>query len=268
MKTNDDNQQVWREIIVKSITLFKRQGQSLQNYLRQNERNRKNIVLFLMARRIVTNMRAIAELAGVSYMNNGTLLFKFPIGLLLRNCFSDSITGLYLMKQDDVTFNLTMELWNRDYTNALLEEFEVYKDKINDLEIDDNLVKHLYSLELEDTFLNYLELKNNYEDVLAQEDSYIWKARNRKEYLPEGTNELPNIKRMADTLIMDSQFAKCTKCLYAYYKYFSQWEHFSENGAGDILADYGEDNIKISMAFGHINTALDFILKNNNASTE
>lgn len=124
------------------LNIIKRQGLSLQNYLKQNERNRKNIVLFLVARRIVTNMRAIAELAGVSYKNNGKLLFKFPIGLLLRNCFSDSITGLYLMKQDDVTFNLTMELWNRDYTNALLEEFEVYKDKINDLEVKDNLVKH------------------------------------------------------------------------------------------------------------------------------
>lgn len=31
--------------------------------------------------------------------------------------------------------------------------------------------------------------------------------------------------------------------LNAYYKYFSQYEHFSEQGCGDSLAPFGDDNV-------------------------
>ena len=93
------------------------------------------------------------------------------------------------------------------------------------------------------------------------DERHMRKARNRKEYLTDGKNDDSNIRNMAKALSKDDQLSSCADSLFAYYKYFSQWEHFSENGAGDILADFGENNIKIPMAFGQINHALDFLLK-------
>lgn len=50
--------------------------------------------------------------------------------------------------------------------------------------------------------------------------------------------------------------------LYAYYKYFSQYEHFSELGTGDATQDFGEDNIKFPRAFDYIEETLNKMLKN------
>ena len=71
-------------------------------------------------------------------------------------------------------------------------------------------------------------------------------------------NDYFNNKRQSQT--KDKHLEEELK-LFAYYKYFSQWEHFSENGTGDILANFGEDNIKLPMTFGHISQALDYLLK-------
>lgn len=146
-----------------------------------------------------------------------------------------------------------MELWNIDYTKALLAQFEVYRDKISFVNFSEELAEQMYTLSIEDNFLHYLDINDKYMEVVPDNERHMWKARNHKEYLPDGTNEDLNMKNMAKTLSDDNQLG--------FYKYFSQWEHFSENGAGDILANFGEDNIKIPTTFGHINDALDFLLE-------
>lgn len=263
METNEDNKKVWREIIVKSITIFKVNLKNLQVFIKKNDKDRKNIVLFLLSRRIITNIRAIAELAGVSYKNNGTLLFKLPVGLLLRNCLTDSITGLYLIKQDNVTFEHIMEKLNHDYARALFEELEVYRDKLNTY-FDDGVLEQIYTSFISDTFYQYLDINEKQKEEGTLYERSVWNVESQEEYMPKGINGNTQMANMARTLSKDKQFGDCAKSLYAYYKYYSQWEHFSENGIGDILANFGEDNIKMSMTFGHINTALDFMLNNTN----
>lgn len=263
METNEDNRKVWREIIVKSITIFKAHLKNLQVFIKKSDKNRKNIVLFLLSRRIITNIRAIAELAGVSYKNDGTLLFKLPVGLLLRNCLTDSITGLYLIKQDNVTFEHIMEKLNHDYTRALFEELEVYRDKLS-TNFDNGVLEQIYTSSISDTFYQYLDINEKQKEEGTIYERSVWNVESQEEYMPKGINGNTQMANMARTLSKDIQFGDCAKSLYAYYKYYSQWEHFSENGTGDILANFGEDNIKMSMTFSHINTALDNILKHKN----
>lgn len=261
METKEKNNKVWREIIIECIKLYKPQREALLAYIKNYKKSRKNLAIFLLARRILSNICAIAELAGLSYKKDGSLFFKLPVGLLLRNCLTDCITALYLLKQDNQAVEKTMELWNIDYTKALFDEFEVYRDKISFVKFNDELAEHMYTLSLEDNYIHYLDLNEKYKVIEPGDERHMWKARNRKEYLPDGTNEDLNMRNMARVLSDDDQLGSCSDSIFAYYKYFSQWEHFSENGTDDILANFGEDNIKIPMTFGHINDALNFLLK-------
>lgn len=263
MKTNENNKIVWREIILECQQILNAHVEAFQAFINHYEENRKNKVLLLLARRIIANIRAIAELASFCYIKEGTLFFKLPIGLLLRNCLTDSITGLYLLLQDNEAANKALDLLNHDYANAKLFQFEVYRDNINFANFDDELAEHVFTLALEDNFLNHYNLNSETKEIKPLNEHKIWKGSNPKNYIPDGPNINPQIKAMWETLSADLRFGDCANNLYAYYRYFSQWEHFSEYGAGDAMASFGEDNINMPMTFGYIKAALDFIFNHN-----
>ena len=53
--------------------------------------------------------------------------------------------------------------------------------------------------------------------------------------------------------------------LYHYFKYFSQHEHFSENGQGDVLASMkkdGNDNIHLPSAIRALGVGMEEVMKN------
>lgn len=59
------------------------------------------------------------------------------------------------------------------------------------------------------------------------------------------------MSRIKDYLIGIPEIKAVVTQLYHYYKYFSQYEHFSENGQGDLLVTAGEngnDNIYFTSA--------------------
>jgi hypothetical protein len=261
METNEHNKQVWRKTIIECIKILRTQGHAMPNFINTHKKTRKNIVTLLLIRRILTNIRAVLELAGYSYKKQGALYFKLPVGLLLRNCLTDSITGLYFLTQDDKTTGQLLDLQNHDYAKALLSEFEVYRDKIKISNFSDELAEHFYTLNIEDTFLSHFDINEDYKEIEPLNERHMWKAIKSKDYLPDGPNDDPDTKRKAEALSQHPQFGSLADSLFAYYKYFSQWEHFSENGTGDILANFGEDNIKLPMTFGHISQALDYLLK-------
>lgn len=58
-------------------------------------------------------------------------------------------------------------------------------------------------------------------------------------------------KDVVDFLSRILKLEKVTTRLYHYYKYFSQYEHFSENGQGDVIVSSendGNDNIHLPSA--------------------
>ena len=53
--------------------------------------------------------------------------------------------------------------------------------------------------------------------------------------------------------------------LYHYFKYFSQYEHFSENGQGDVLVSMekdGNDNIHLPSAIRALSAGVEEVIKN------
>lgn len=49
--------------------------------------------------------------------------------------------------------------------------------------------------------------------------------------------------------------------LNAYYRYFSQYEHFSEQGYGDSIAPFGSDNVSFPLAIDALEEGLKVIVK-------
>ena len=66
---------------------------------------------------------------------------------------------------------------------------------------------------------------------------------------------------MKEALVTDQSLSPVACRLYAYYKYFSQYEHFSDNGHGDSLADFGEDNVSYEKAINALEEVVELLLK-------
>lgn len=59
-------------------------------------RGKKKRFLLSILMRQCSNLYAVAILTKVSVAMSNSVLFKLPIGLLLRNCYMDCLLGLYL----------------------------------------------------------------------------------------------------------------------------------------------------------------------------
>ena len=221
-----------------------------------------------LTRRIECNLKSVYLLATHSIQHKGTVYLKLPVGLLTRNCLMDCILILYTLRNNDEWCNNIINLWNRDYIKAFHEEFEVYKDKLS-LPWGEKSLRSLFLLEMEDRFINDLVSdEEKIANLLFAEDTdnidvdtnfslkeypfYLWKVCEPKDLYPEYKKGDGNLKSMKDVLTNDDKVGSLVKQLYAYYKYFSQYEHYSERGHGDSLVDFGNDNIRFEKVFDYI----------------
>lgn len=203
--------------------------------------NKSNIVSSLIYR-MARNLRGVQLLASHSAENNGSVFFKLPVGILVRNCLMDCILGLHIVSLDEDRCRNLMALKNRNYVNALFEEFEVYRDKISTT-FDEIDLEHMYTMALEDTYLGDLSINKDIQKIEPLKERFIWKPREYKEIYDGCKREDDTLKKMKDSLSNNPNYANIYNSLYAYYKYFSQYEHYSPRGDGDSLADFGNDNI-------------------------
>ena len=70
-----------------------------------------------------------------------------------------------------------------------------------------------------------------------------------------------DLKNIKISLCNNNKTKECVKNLYAYYKYFSQYEHFSQRGDGDSLADFGYDNIRFEKAIMHLEECIKYLIE-------
>lgn len=226
--------------------------------------SKKERLLLDILMRQCSNLSAIAVLTKVSVGMGNSILFKLPIGLILRNCYMDCLFGLYLSSVTEADAMEISEVLHIDYAKALFDEFEVYRDKVGGiLPFNDEMLEGIYTMNLEDNFLWAYEPNKNYDQIKSCGERFLWKARNKKEVrslVPENEvkNEL-NIKIVFETLKRIPQYSECAKNLYAYYKYFSQYEHFSESGFGDAIADFSNDNVNFEMALVRLEESISVI---------
>lgn len=254
MLTNEQNIGVWNVIKSKSANLCRVLRKQMFDYCKVVNKGQRDLIMMDMIRRVECNSYSIMLLSEQSLQGNGSTYLKLPVGLLLRTCISDCLMGLYvsLLSQDELT--VFVQSLNKDYVVSLLPRVVVYKDKVSALGFTDEFIENLYLLQLEDTYYKYLSF-----DKTTDEFTKIpmWNIENKCKTI--------TLKGIVDILKKNEYTSIIAQKLFAYYKYFSQYEHFSESGYGDALVDFGNDNISFEKALDNLQLSIDMILKDINS---
>ena len=250
-----------KELFVEELTLLKK----IQEYGKehsQGELERVEKVKLLLLYRIYSNLYSSLLLTAHVLKTGKISFFQLPIGLLLRCCFTDCLFALYIQWTDKERAYEELDLRTIEYANSMLERKEVYRDQVKSTGkiLDDVFIDHLWELTMEDNFLGLLTLDDNLEELTVRKQS-------KQQLKEEGFSKMKSVKTkdIVDFLIRIPEIEKVATRLYHYYKYFSQYEHFSENGQGDVLASsekYGNDNIHLPSAIRALSEGVEIVMKN------
>lgn len=249
-----------KELFVEELTLLKK----IQKYGKeqpQGEQERVEKVRILLIFRIYSNLYSSMLLTMQALKTGKISFFLLPIGLLLRCCFTDCLFALYIQRADKKRVYEELDLRTIEYANSMLERKEVYRDQVKSTGkiLDDDFIDHLWELTMEDNFLGLLTLDDNLEELTVTKQS-------KGQLKEEGFSRVKSVmtKDVADFLISIPELDKTATRLYHYYKYFSQYEHFSENGQGDVLAssdENGNDNIHLPSAIRALCAGMEEVMK-------
>ena len=249
------------ELFAEELTLLK----NIQKYEREHSHSkldRVEKVNLLILYRIYSNLYSSLLLTAQALRTKRISFFQLPIGLLLRCCFTDCLFAIYIQRANKKQVYEELDLRTIEYASSMLERKEVYRDQVKSTGIicDDAFIDHLWELTMEDNFLGLLALDDNLGKLTVRKQS-------KPELKDEGfsTTKSINTKNIADFLIRIPELEKVATRLYHYYKYFSQYEHFSENGQGDVLASsdaVGNDNVHLPSAVKALSTGVEMVMKN------
>lgn len=206
--------------------------------------------------RMFRNLTAVSVLVRVALNHADSTFFKLPVGLLVRNCLMDGITGLNVVRGDEENCNKLLALSHRDYVLAMREQHEVYRDKLEDV-MPDDLIRNNFVLQMEDTFLDTLDLNADF-----YADGLGWKVKAARDVYDGCKASDVKLKSLMEEVADDEEVGECVRKLYAYYKYFSQYEHYSECGNGDSIVPFGEDNVRFEKVFVHLGTCVELMVRN------
>jgi len=250
-----------KELFVEELTLLKR----IQKYGKeqpQGEQERVEKVKLLLLFRIYSNLYSSLLLTVQALKTGKISFFQLPIGLLLRCCFTDCLLALYIQRVDMERAYEELDLRTIEYANSMLERKEVYRDQVKSVGkiLDDVFIDHMWELTMEDNFLGLLTLDDNLEELTVIKQP-------KQQLKDEGFSRTKSVltKDIADFLKSIPELEKIATRLYHYYKYFSQYEHFSENGQGDVLAsseENGNDNVHLPSAIRALSSGVEEVMKN------
>ena len=249
-----------KELYAEELKLLKR----IQNYgmeQRQGELDRVEKVSLLLLYRIYSNLYSSLILTVAAYRKSKISFFQLPIGIVLRCCYTDCLFALYILSIDKERAYEELELRTIEYANSLLERREVYRDQVKSIgaEWDDVLIDNFWELTMEDNFLGLLKFNDNFEDLaLTKQSKNQLQDAGFVKVKSVGTTEQKNF------LIGIPELEQVATRLFHYYKYFSQYEHFSENGQGDVLVSDekdGSDNIHLPSAIRALSAGVEEVMK-------
>lgn len=230
----------------------------IQRYGKKNENanGRTGKAIMLLLYRIYTNLIVSLHVTAFSIKKDKISISKLSLGLILRCTYIDCILALYLLKVDKQRAEEELDLKNIEYANSMLERKEVYRDQVKSTsaKFDDFMIDHLWELTMEDNFLGDLTIEATADDVKVVSKS--------KEMLrDEGFQNTKSrqIKEQYTYLCGFEELKPTVEKLYHYYKYFSQYEHFSERSEGDILQNTAGDNIHLPSALRTLRNGVNII---------
>lgn len=249
-----------RDLYAEELALLKR-IQSFWKEPPQADLKRIDKVTRLLLHRLFSNLYSALVLTTSALKSKEVSLYQLPIGILLRCCFTDCLFALYIQRIDEEKACEDLDLRTVEYANSLLERREVYRDQVKStgIEFDDSFIDYMWELMMEDNFLHVLsfdESKTGLE-VTKQSKTQLQEAGFSK------TKSI-GVKEQKDFLIKQNGLETLATRLYHYYKYFSQYEHFSENGQGDVLVstkEDGNDNIHFPSAIRALSEGVEEIIK-------
>lgn len=250
-----------KELYSEELALLKR----IQNYgkeQRQGKSERVERVKLLLLYRIYSNLYSALLLTVQALKKRKITFFQLPIGIILRCCFTDCLFALYILQLSKKQAYEELDLRTVEYANSLLDRREIYRDQVKStgVEWDDEIINNFWELTMEDSFLGLLTFNDNLEDLSLTKQS--------KEQLKEAgftKNKSVGTKEQKDVLIGIPELEAVATRLFHYYKYFSQYEHFSENGQGDVLVSAeknGNDNIHLPSAIRALSAGVEQVMKN------
>lgn len=211
---------------------------------KQKGEDRRISAILNLLYRINCNIVTVLMISGWSQRHNYTVFLKLPMGVLLRTVFTDIIHAMFFSTISDAEVKKELELLRMGYAYSMLERDEVYKDKVRHVSpsMDDSMLNMFYYGQLEDNYLDYFDYD--------EEEGYWIRKLSNNERKERGLERMPTstMEGKFSVLQNNPSFAELSKRAYQYYKYFSQYEHFSENGQGDILVTFGDDNVHFPSA--------------------
>lgn len=248
-----------KELYAEELALLK----TIQAYLKEHPRGnpeRVEIVKLLLLYRIFSNLHSAFLLTMVALKKGKISFYQLPIGILLRCCFTDCLFTLYIQRVGKEKAYEELELRTIEYANSLLERKEVYRDQVKSTgaEFDDAFIDNMWELTMEDNFLGLLTFDDNMEDLLVTKQS-------KQQLKDSGLTKTKSIatKDILDFLVDIPELKATATRMYHYYRYFSQYEHFSENGQGDVLEsekDDGNDNIHLPSAIKALSAGVEEVM--------
>ena len=254
-----------KQLFAEELALLKK----IQKYGKghsQGEQERVEKVKLLLLYRIYSNLYSSLLLTAQVLKTGKISFFQLPIGLLLRCCFTDCLFTLYIQRAGKKRTYEELDLRLIEYANSMLERKEVYRDQLKSTGkiFDDVFIDHLWELTMEDKFLGLLTLDDNLEELTVKKQS-------KQQLIDEAFSRVKSVltKDAVNFLIRIPELEKVATRSYHYYKYFSQYEHFSENGQGDVLASSekdGNDNIHLPSAIRALRAGVEIVMNNHGKS--
>ena len=227
---------------------------------KQKGEDRRISAILNLLYRMNSNIVTVLMISGWSQRHNDTVFLKLPMGVLMRTVLTDIIHAMFFSIISDSEVKKELELLRMGYAYSLLEREEVYKDKVRHVSprMDDSILNMFYYGQLEDNYLDYFDYD--------EEEGYCIRKLNKNERKERGLERMPTstMEGKFSVLQNDPTFAKLSKRTYQYYKYFSQYEHFSENGQGDILVPFGDDNVHFPSAMKVIDESIEALMRSLN----
>lgn len=227
---------------------------------KQKGEDRRISAILNLLYRMNSNIVTVLMISGWSQRHNDTVFLKLPMGVLMRTVLTDIIHAMFFSIISDSEVKKELELLRMGYAYSLLEREEVYKDKVRHVSprMDDSILNMFYYGQLEDNYLDYFDYD--------EEEGYCIRKLNKNERKERGLERMPTstMEGKFSVLQNDPTFAELSKRTYQYYKYFSQYEHFSENGQGDILVPFGDDNVHFPSAMKVIDESIEALMRSLN----
>jgi len=249
-----------KELYSEELNLLKR-IQEFGSKHSDEELERVEAVVMVLLYRIYSNLFSSMLLTGMAYKREKVSLFQLPIGILLRCAFTDCLFALYIQRIDEEKAIEELELRAIEYANSLLERKEVFRDQVKSTgKIEnDKFIDHIWELTMEDNFLHLLTFDENKRELEVTK-------RSKEQLKGEGFTKSMSVKtkEVMNFLITIPELKTMSTRLYHYFKYFSQYEHFSGNGQGDVLVsseEDGNDNIHFPSAIRALNAGVEEIMK-------